>query len=261
MGTSGFNYAHWQDVFYPPGMPPERFLAFYARHFPVVELNVTFHRLVPRAVFQRWADATPRSFRFAIKGSRHITHILRLKKARHAVLALLRHARPLEDRLETILWQLPPQFPFDPHSLETFLKTIHAPTMPDGLRHAFEFRHPSWFNPDTYAALRRHGDAIVYADAPLVVAPRGTTLRPSAIHPPATADWVYVRRQGPHGAASGYSPEAIQEDAAWLLSQRSGYVFYNNDLEAHAVFDAQALMARLEAGASLQRRRPTRRRR
>jgi uncharacterized protein YecE (DUF72 family) len=121
IGTSGYNYPHWWNgVFYPADLPQKKWLEFYAEYFDTVELNVSFYRLPRKEVFEGWYKRTPKKFVFAVKGSRFITHIKRLKDCRDPLSLLLDHASPLKEKLGVVLWQLPPQFKFQKERLEEF---------------------------------------------------------------------------------------------------------------------------------------------
>lgn len=240
VGTSGFNYPHWRGCFYPERLPASRWLAFYARHFEAVELNVTFYRLPSAEAFGRWAESVPEGFRFVIKGSRFITHIRRLRGCEGPLEELLGRASALGERLAAILWQLPPGFPADPVRLEAFLGLLAGHRLGRRVRHAFEFREASWFAPPVTELLARYDAAAVLADSPF----RGLRADPAA-------RWVYVRRHGPGAPYQDSYPDAtLAEDARairdWLRSGRDVLCFFNNDVAGHAVHDALRLRAMVE---------------
>ncbi len=244
VGTSGYNYPHWVGVLYPEGLPPARWFDRYVQVFDAVELNVTFYRLPAPRTFESWARRAPRDFAFVVKGSRYVTHVRRLREPAEPVRVLLEACRPLGDRLRCVLWQLPPRFRADPRRLADFLRTL-----PRSVRHAFEFRDPSWFCEPVYGLLAEHGAALVCADWPFQVLPPG--MRPRRVdrppvRVPQTADWWYLRRHGPGDAYSGgYPPSSLRADARWALARlregQDGFVFFNNDVGGHAVRDAVRL--------------------
>mgnify|MGYP000201929160 CR=1 FL=1 len=244
IGTSGFTYRHWVGVLYPEGLSPRRWLSRYAEHFNSVEMNVTFYRLPPRRTFEAWAREVPKTFRFVLKGSRFITHLRRLREAEEALSRFFAHSEPLGDRLSCVLWQLPPRFCADADLLEGFLKTL-----PSSVRHAFEFRDPSWFSEPVFRQLQRTGAAVVGADWPFQVLLPGMHPQPLERPPvrvPHTAPWSYLRRHGPGSLyGSGYTEQHIRSDAAWVRTEvesgRDVYVFYNNDAAGHAVRNALTL--------------------
>ncbi len=253
IGTSGFTYRHWVGVFYPEGLPQRRWLSYYARHFHAVELNVTFYRLPPRTAFQTWARQVPEGFRFVLKGSRFITHLRRLRDVEEALARLFAYVEPLGARLSCVLWQLPGRFRADVDLLEAFLRML-----PSSVRHAFEFRDPSWFDASVFTRLRAYDVAVVAADWPAQVLLPGMApylLDRPAVLVPHTASWSYLRRHGPGAPYHGCYAEAhIRADAAWvaeaLREGRDVYVFYNNDVAGHAVHNALALARAVGTAAS-----------
>ncbi|HVM11197.1 MAG TPA: DUF72 domain-containing protein [Actinomycetota bacterium] len=139
LGTSGFAYPEWKGVFYPPETKGEEMLPFYASRFRSVEVNYTFRRTPAETTLATWLERTPPGFRFTLKAHQRITHTRRLRDAEEPLGVFLERARRLGDRLGPTLFQLPPTFEHDPQALEAFLTLL-----PDDLRFAFEFRHPSW---------------------------------------------------------------------------------------------------------------------
>jgi uncharacterized protein YecE (DUF72 family) len=278
IGISGWRYAPWRGKFYPKDLPQKDELAFAAGHFPTIEINGTFYSLQRPDSFAAWCDATPSDFRFAVKGPRYITHMRRLLEvetplANFFASGLLR----LGEKLGPVLWQLPPNFRFDPDRLAAFFDLLPRDTRQAArlarrhdtklktrawlktgkarpIRYALEIRHDSFRNPDFIKLLRRHRIALVVADTvewPLLM--------------DATTDFVYVRL---HGSVklytSGYDAKALNLWArrirAWTRgSEASGphagpkarprrrdvYVYFDNDAKVRAPFDAKNLIARL----------------
>jgi uncharacterized protein YecE (DUF72 family) len=179
VGCSGWNYKSWRGEMYPPGLPARRWLERYAELFDTVEVNTTFYRLISRDAVQRWVQQTPQEFSFAVKASRYLTHVKRLANMREGLARFYERIEPLIEakRLGPVLWQLPETFHRDEARLAGALAALPAG------RHAFEFRHPSWFVPEVYALLREHDAALVIGDRPD---------RPFQTYE-ATADWRYVR--------------------------------------------------------------------
>ena len=237
VGCSGWNYADWRGRFYPKGLPAHRWLEHYAATFPTVEVNSTFYRLPSREAVARWAEQTPPDFVFAIKASRYLTHVKRLTEIRLGVERFYERIQPLADadKLGPVLWQLPGTFKCDLGRLEGALEQL-----PQG-RHCFEFRHASWFVPDVYEALRRHGAALVIADHPE---------RPfQALE--LTADWTFVRfHYGHRGRKGNYSRTEIEEWARRIEGWRPRadvYCYFNNDWQGFAVKNAVELQRALGA--------------
>ncbi|HEX7082995.1 MAG TPA: DUF72 domain-containing protein [Gaiellaceae bacterium] len=246
VGCSGWNYAHWRNgVFYPPRCPARRWLAYYAERFETVEVNATFYRLPRESSVARWVDETPGDFVFAVKASRYLTHVKRLLDVAEHLPLLLDRIEPLRrsPKLGPLLWQLPPTFACDLERLASALAQL-----PRDLRHAFEFRHPSWFRPELYELLRAHGVALVIGDRPQVHAFQAHEL---------TAGFTFVRfHHGSRGARGNYSSGELDEWAerlrAWAETVEV-YAYFNNDWEGFAVENARELRERLDEDGRRQR--------
>lgn len=233
VGTSGWGYKHWEGAFYPEHTPSAKRLAYYAEQFPTVEINATFYRLPSEKTVRSWHDTVPADFRFAVKGSRYITHHRRLSGVADAVEAYMTRLDGLGTLLEVVLWQLPPGLDRDDRLLEEFLSML-----PGGVRHAIEFRNTSWLEDAVFDILQEHGTAHVNVDSTRM--PRNLTV---------TGDFVYVRFHGP-ASGSGYTTHDLKPWRRFLREQaeagRDGYVYFNNDFEAHAPRDAKTLIAMLD---------------
>ncbi len=244
VGTSGYNYYHWRGKFYPEGLPSRNWLEHYASVFNTVELNVTFYRLPRPTTFARWYSCTPREFTFALKGNRAVTHTRRLRDAAAPVASFFERARELKEKLSVVLWQLPPSLKADLALLQEFCALLREVPGELAPRHAFEFRHPSWFCPEVYALLEKNNFALCIADAP-----RWPTARL------ATADFVYIRFHGSEKLyASSYTRQQLEDWAAqisrWLAEGRDVYAYFNNDAEGHAVANARELCTLLGLSSS-----------
>jgi uncharacterized protein YecE (DUF72 family) len=237
IGCSGWNYRSWRDGFYPKGLPASRWLEHYATVFDTVEVNTTFYRLARRDAVQRWVRQTPEGFCFAVKASRYLTHMKRLTDLDRGVQRLYEPLEPLADagRLGPMLWQLPPNFHRDGERLARALDAL-----PPG-RHAFEFRHPSWFCDDVYELLRRHGVALAIGDRPEL------DFQTFEI----TADFTYVRfHHGRRGRRGNYSETELREWAQRIARWARDvdvYAYFNNDWEVFAPRNARALLRMLGA--------------
>jgi uncharacterized protein YecE (DUF72 family) len=231
VGCSGWNYAHWRNgVFYPPRCAPRNWLRYYAKHFDTVEINMTFYRLPKAEAVARWVEETPLGFTFAVKVSRYVTHVKRLLDVPQHLPLLYERIQPLLDspKLGPLLWQLPPTFKVDHDRLAHALEHLH-----DGRRHAFEFRHPSWFTEQTYGLLREHNVALVIGDRPQVNEFQAHEL---------TADFTFVRfHGGTRGVDGNYSHREL-DDWADRLEQWAGevdvFAYFNNDWEGYAIENA-----------------------
>ena len=250
IGTSGFDYPHWRGPFYPSKLPVRDRLGFYAQHFGAVELNVTFYRMPAAESFRRWAAAVPDGFEFAVKASRYITHVRRLKDPRHPVEFLMERAGLLGSHLGPVLLQLPPDMAADPERLGVALEAFGR------TRVAVEFRNPGWYTDEVEALLRRHSAALCLTDRR---GPRTPLWK--------TAGWVYVRfHEGRSRPLPCYGDRALR---AWVTrlegdggrdgpnggvrpnhgATPGGYAFFNNDAGACAVRNAERfrrLLARSE---------------
>ena len=230
IGTSGWHYEHWRGVFYPPRLPARERLRFYCQAFDTVEVNNSFYRLPGEAAVRQWRETVPEGFLFAIKASRLITHMRKLKDVDVPLAAFLGRMDLLGDRLGPVLFQLPPGWRANVPRLRDFLRLL-----PSGRRYAFEFRDPSWFDLAVYRELERAGAAFCQYQL-------GETVSPSVV----TADFVYMRLHGPGGPYQGrYGEEGLKP---WLGRMegvlRKGldlYCYFDNDERGYAVMDALLL--------------------
>jgi len=159
VGTSGWHYDHWRGSFYPTDLPAAQMLAHYAAHLRTVEINTSFYGLPSSATLRRWRAATPADFRFAMKASRYVTHLKKLKDPEVGLSRLLAAAETLEEKLGPILFQLPPHWSCNHERLAAFLSALPA------WRHfAVELRDPSWHAPSIYRLLERHNVAFCVYD-------------------------------------------------------------------------------------------------
>jgi uncharacterized protein YecE (DUF72 family) len=228
VGTSGWQYKHWNGPFYPLEIPQSAQLAFYAESFRIVEVNFTFYRLPEASAFRNWAEQTPEDFVFDVKASRFLTHFKKLKEPEEPIERLMSRARELGPKLRTVLLQLPPNFRRNEERLD------HALTLLGGqVRVAVEFREESWYEESVREVLTRHGAALCLADR------GGRWITPTW----RTASWGYVRFHGGAAQPPGcYDPATLDERAA-LVADLWGadgevHVFFNNDWYACALRDA-----------------------
>ncbi|HEV2319115.1 MAG TPA: DUF72 domain-containing protein, partial [Verrucomicrobiae bacterium] len=203
---------------------------FYASHFSTVELNNTFYRLPLLSTVHAWRQKAPPGFTFAVKGSRYITHILRLNNLGRAPEKFIRRIEPLHETLGPVLWQLPPNFKPDFPRLKKFLK--HLPTRHF---HAVEFRHPDWVNPNTFELLQKYHAAFVWVSSMRM--PLDFSV---------TTDFVYARFHGLSGGARhDYTAGELEPWAANLrnraASGKRAYAYFNNDLNVRAPKNAELL--------------------
>jgi uncharacterized protein YecE (DUF72 family) len=235
VGTSGYVYGHWRRIFYPRDVPPAAWLAFYARHFGTVELNRPFYRLPETRTFRHWSGQVPSGFVFAVKASRYLTHLKRLREPGPPLSRLLRRAAALGPKLGPLLFQLPGNFHADAGRLDAFLRALARQRRVPALRAVLEVRHASWLAPEILDRLRAAGVALCLAD-----------WRSCPVPGPLTADFVYIRRHGAPRRGGGYTDAMLRADAlaveAWLRAGRDVYVYFNNDGGGWAVRNARRLL-------------------
>jgi uncharacterized protein YecE (DUF72 family) len=282
VGISGWTYAPWRGVFYPEKLAHKRELEYASRKMASIEINGSFYSLQRPTSYRRWYEETPPGFVFAVKGSRFITHMKKLRDVDTALANFFASGvLRLAEKLGPILWQFPERMPADLERFERFLELLPKTSTeaaalaerhderlagrawPEAdaetpLRHAFEIRHPGFLGADFVALLRRHNAALVFAD----------TAGRWPYAEDVTADFVYVRLHGAEELyASGYSDEQLDWWAARIREWRRGrepadracvspsvapktkvrdiYVYFDNDAKVHAPFDALRLLDRL----------------
>lgn len=244
VGTSGWQYRDWRDGLYA-GLPVASWLELYAAHYPTVENNGTFYRLAAPGTFAGWHDRTPDGFVMAIKASRYLTHIRRLREPAEPVARLLAAAIRLGDRLGPVLVQLPPNMQADPAALQEclaqFTAQFAALRAHRELRICVEFRHQSWLTHEVRQILEQHNAALCWSDR------RGRPLGPLW----RTADWGYLRMH--EGGAHPWPRYGRQALRTWLarISENFApdadvFAYFNNDQAGAAPADAAALMAMAE---------------
>ena len=230
VGCSGWQYKHWRGDFYPDGLPTSRWFEHYAARFDTVEINNTFYRLPEASTFARWAERAPNGFLFAVKASRFLTHMKKLKDPEEPLARLFERMAPLGPHLGPILYQLPPGWKLDRDRLEHFLQAL-----PVGYRHVLEFRDPTWYAEGVAAMLERYGVSRCLHD-----------MKGSATGQERVGPCAYVRFHGPTGTyRGGYPADRLERWADWLRQERARgaeiYAYFNNDVGGHAPRDAVTL--------------------
>ena len=236
IGTSGWHYTHWKGTFYPEKLPPREYIRYYLNYFQSVEINNSFYKLPSEETFRIWKESVPEDFIFAVKASRFITHMKKLKEPAQSIARFMHGVDALEEKLGPILFQLPPFWNLNLERLQEFLEVL-----PRGYRYALELRNASWYDERVYQLLEEHGIAFCIYElerhlSPLLV----------------TADFVYVRLHGPGGKYEGsYTEESLQ---AWTVKikewQRQGKdvnFYFDNDLLGHAPHNAKRLQELVQA--------------
>jgi len=232
VGTSGWHYAAWREGFYG-GRPARDWLRICGERFSGLEINATHYRLQGAATLRRWRDATPRGFRFAIKAHRYLTHYRRLRAPLASIRLERERAAALGGKLAAVLWQLPANLPCNLERLEDFARALRRWRR---VRHAIEFRHPSWFCEEVADCLRAYGIAACQSDAARW--PRWDAV---------TTDLVYVRLHGrPRTYASAYGEGALRAWARkarrWLREGRDVHAYFDNDARGAAPRNALRLI-------------------
>ena len=266
IGTSGWVYPDWQGKFYPSNLIQKKWLEVYAQNFQTVEINSTFYHSMRPTTFEKWAKAVPSNFIFAVKASRFITHIKRLKDPREPLSRFMEAVLSLDKKLGPALFQMPPRFKADEERLESFLSTVHGLQSTvvgrrkktatqlhsrsvhgsseahsgSEIRLAFEFRDLSWFNESIYKILKKYNAALVITES-------GGYWPSSEV---VTADFTYLRFHGEGGSyASKYTDGELNDWVAKIKKwQKAGigvYAYFNNDVAAFAIENAKTLISLL----------------
>ena len=237
IGCSGWSYEHWRGVLYPQRGSTSRWLERYADSFDTVEINASFYRLPAVKTVEGWARRTPDNFLFAVKASRYLTHVKRLRGIAEGVKRMDACVEPLRSasKLGPMLWQLPPHFKRNDDLLATALEALTPG------RHAFEFRDASWFAEDVYELLRAHGAVLVLADR----APG----RPSPWVD--TAGWSYLRFHSGRARDGNYGARELRAWADRVTSQPGDlFAYFNNDWQGFAIANARTLRGLVERAPS-----------
>ena len=265
VGVSGWRYGSWRGDFYPAGLVQRRELEYVAERMSSVELNGSFYSLQRPSTYRRIAEQVPPGFPVAVKGSRFVTHMRRLREVETGLANFFGSGvLALGDRLGPVLWQLPGNLEFDRATVEGFLeqlprdhravaalaarhddrlsadRAVTEPEVDAPVRHALEPRHRSLGDPEALRLLRDQGVALVVSDSP------GSWPR----FEEDTADFRYVRLHGHTELyASGYAPASLDRWAervrGWRDAGQDAYVYFDNDARGRAPHDAVALLERL----------------
>lgn len=239
IGTSGWHYAHWNGTFYPPKTSQKDYLNYYLRYFRTVEINNSFYRLPSPETFSIWRKAVPDDFIFAVKASRFITHMKKLKDPQQSLERFLHQVGFLEEKLGPVLFQLPPMWNMNYERLKNFIEVL-----PPYYRYTFEFRNTSWYNEQVYELLKQYNMAFCSYELAGHLSPMQLT-----------ADFVYVRLHGPgEGKYQGnYSDEALQgwarQAREWKAMGKDVYIYFDNDEQGFAAFNARSLREKTDGGA------------
>jgi uncharacterized protein YecE (DUF72 family) len=230
IGTSGWHYKHWKDVFYPQSLPSGNYLKYYSQYFKTVEINNSFYKHPDESVVEKWRNETPEDFIFAYKANRYITHMKKMKDPEAPLEKLRNNLAVPGEKVKVVLFQLPPNFRSNPQRLEEFIKHL-----PHGYRYSFEFRDKSWFNDKIFDILKKHGVSFCIYDM-------GGDVTPFEI----TADFIYIRLHGTGTPYNGnYEDRMLQEwgekISEWRKQGKEVFCYFNNDIGGFAVKNAMKL--------------------
>lgn len=236
IGTSGWQYHHWLGPFYPHGTKQNELFAFYSKHFATVELNNPFYHLPKKSSFEKWNDQAPSGFVFAVKASRYITHLKKLRDAKEPLEKMLDNYSGLGEKLGPILFQLPPRWHYNHERLSAFLDLV-----PANIEFTFEFRDHTWLHEECYGLLRERGVAFCIHDLAGFQSPLEVT-----------ADYVYIRLHGPapQKYQGSYSEQQLQAWAErirkWAGQGKRVCCYFDNDDQGFAPRNAARLRKMVE---------------
>ena len=228
VGTSGYNYPEWRGTFYPEKFSNDKMLPYYAERFRTVEINYTFYRIPNETLLRNWAEATPEGFSFTLKAPRRITHDAKLQRCEDLLQSFCRTARTLESKLATLLFQLPPTLKKTSDVLKNFVELI-----PEGTKAAFEFRHASWLDAETFDILRNRNLALCVADSEKMSTPVEMT-----------ADYAYFRLRD-----EGYQDDDIRnwaQTVRGLPGIHTAYVYFKHEEQGLGPEFARRFIAALQ---------------
>jgi uncharacterized protein YecE (DUF72 family) len=240
VGCSGWQYKHWRGTFYPYDLPQARWFAHYALTFDTVEINNSFYRLPEASTFVKWREQAPAAFLYAVKASRFLTHMKKLKDPEDPLFRFLDNVRHLGPHQGPLLYQLPPRWPIDVDRFEIFLRTLRHVSDRLHIRryHVVEFREPTWYDDRIFDLLRRYDVALCLHD-----------MQGSATEKMVVGPFVYVRFHGWTKYAGRYEDERLDEWADWLGERIAEgmdvFAYFNNDVGGHAPRDAVRLRDRI----------------
>ena len=230
IGTSGWQYKHWAGTFYPETIKTKDHFAYYQSQFNTVELNNSFYHLPDKTTFKKWHDITPPHFHFAVKASRYITHMKKLKDPDEALHRFFLNAEALEEKLSVILFQLPPHWKLNYERLKEFLSRL-----PRGHRSTFEFRDVSWYQPEVFELLHKHHCSFCIYELDGHQSPEVIT-----------TNFLYIRLHGPGAKYQGlYTSEVLEQWAKkcvdWQQSGKDVFIYFDNDQDGYAAINAREL--------------------
>ncbi|MFN3568314.1 MAG: DUF72 domain-containing protein [Caldimicrobium sp.] len=237
IGTSGWSYPSFREIFYPLDLKPKDWLAFYSKYFNTVEINATFYRTPKPTTFQKWYESTPPYFVFSVKAPKLITHIKKLKDIKEPLETFLKSLKPLAEKARVLLFQLPPSLSFDKELLESFLRL-----MPKEYKNVIEIRHKSFHNEEFINLLEKYGVSLCFSDC---------GKRYPSWFEYNTADFLYIRL---HGSKQLYVSNYEEEELDNLIkvihkfTVSEVYVYFDNTALGYAVKNALSFKEKLLGG-------------
>jgi uncharacterized protein YecE (DUF72 family) len=234
IGTSGYNYKDWKNIFYPQHLSQKEWLSFYSKHFSTIEINATFYGSFSKSIYQKWASQVGEDFRFAIKGSRFITHIKKLRDVEDSLQLFFDGVEGLGEKLSVVLWQFPNNFRLDKEEKIERIEKFFL-LLPKQIQHVCEFRHESWFTQSVFTLLNKHKIGFVIND--------------SSVFPTkevVTGDIVYIRFHGPQALyRSSYTDHQLSLWAKKIKKYHGKYpvyCYFNNDFNGIGIENANRLI-------------------
>ena len=234
IGTSGWNYSHWRTLFYPEGLPQKGWLRFYASRFDTVEINYSFYRWPSEKTMQNWYKTAPENFQFTLKAPRTISHIKKFKDVSEKVQEFYRLTDLLKEKAACHLFQLPPSIRYNEKNFQII--ELFCETLDPQRKNVIEFRDPTWWYEQVYALLKKYNVAFCITS--------GLEMPEEII---VTSDMAYFRFHG-ENYSTNYSKEELTKYARIMqdLDCERVYAYFNNDANAYAPYNAEALRTLLK---------------
>lgn len=230
IGCSGFHYKHWKGTYYPEGLPQTKWFKHYCQHFNTLELNNTFYSFPKLSTLQKWYTDSPPEFVFTVKAYRGITHYNKFNNTQARVNELYQVISDgLQEKLGSVLFQVPPNFLYSENRLQNIIQNLNPAFV-----NIIEFRHESWWRPDVYAQLALHNISFCGMSHP--------TLPADVIQ---NTPNLYYRMHGNQQLyASAYSTQELQDfaHAVKATDAKQAFIYFNNDIGASAIYNAQELI-------------------
>ncbi len=230
IGTSGWSYKHWKNIFYPAGTNQSNWFEFFASKFSTVEINNTFYKMPEKQTIIKWRDASPENFKFSVKANRIITHIKKLNSVDEDLKIFMDAVSKFKEKLAMMLFQFPPSFIFNAMLLENFIDKL-----PKDFNYTFEFRNTSWWDFSIFELLSKNNIAFCNYEKSVEITPRISTSKN-----------IYIRFHNPQNPAENHFDENTLNDwKEFILRENSEgkniYCYFNNDLGGYAIEDAYIL--------------------